>query len=529
MVELAIILGIFSYLIFGMGISGVLEGSWLKMVSALLIAALFFLVFNKKSQFKLSAIFFKDKIAVFLLILLIVSALVNLLGALGPELGFDSLWYHLTIPKIYLQFHKIFFIPGGLFYYSAMPKLLEMIYLPSLVFSPLGTLAKLIHFSFGLFSGVALYGLAKKYLKQRAALLVVLVFYTTLIVGWESITAYVDLARTFFEILALKLFLEWESGDKDERKMLPLLESAMMLGLAISTKEIALLSLPIFLILILWKSKKIFLSAVYFVTTLIIALPWFIFSYVNTKNPFYPVFSGILDQSHKIVSFNLIRVFNDFWQLLFKPQDLISPVFLIFLPLVFLRVIKGKLRVELRVIFLYVILSLIGWYFTPRTGGSRFILPYLPALSLLIVGLVSEQGKFWKNILLIVCICSSIVNISYRLLANSKFLPVLLGHQSRNEFLAKRLDFKNGDFLDIDGNIGKIVQDELVLVKGSHNLFYADFPIVDSTYYKGLSLSKLPISYVLVQNGDDLNDPALGTLVYENYQTYVKLYVFKGL
>src|ERR1700691_819583 len=56
------------------------------------------------------------------LVLLILLAVINLMGALGPELAFDSLWYHLTLPKLYLLHHAVYHIPGGLLYYSDMPK-----------------------------------------------------------------------------------------------------------------------------------------------------------------------------------------------------------------------------------------------------------------------------------------------------------------------------------------------------------------------------------------------------------------------
>ena len=61
-------------------------------------------------------------------ILIFILCLVNLVGALGPETAFDALWYHITLPKIYLQHKELLFIPGGLLYYSAMPQLGEMLY-----------------------------------------------------------------------------------------------------------------------------------------------------------------------------------------------------------------------------------------------------------------------------------------------------------------------------------------------------------------------------------------------------------------
>ncbi|PIS14314.1 hypothetical protein COT64_03200, partial [Candidatus Shapirobacteria bacterium CG09_land_8_20_14_0_10_39_12] len=265
MVELAMILGIFSYLILGLGIMGNLgpprldrvETGVLRSLGIIILFSIIFLAIKKKFW-----VFFidlwqetkNDKISLLFIGLLSFQGLVNVIGVLGPELGFDALWYHLTIPKIFLQQGRIFFIKGNLFYYNAMPKLTEMFYLVSLAFSPSGLLAKTIHFLFGIGCIFGLFNLSRRFLKTREVLLACLVFYTTLIVGWQSITAYVDLARTFFEIISLDLFLKWLD---DKNKKIFLMESAIVLGLAISTKLLAFASLPIFLILIFFKTKKI--------------------------------------------------------------------------------------------------------------------------------------------------------------------------------------------------------------------------------------------------------------------------------
>lgn len=528
MVDLAILIGIFSYLVFGLGILGKLGE--LRGLGVIFFLVLTILVVKKKTRQRFGMFWReveKDKLSVLIVSLFFLQAIVNLVGALGPELGFDALWYHLTIPKIFLEQKRIFFIPGGLFYYSAMPKLTEMLYLVSLAFSNLGILAKIVHFSFGILSAIALYNLAKRFLNVRYSLLTTLIFYTSLIVGWQSTTAYVDLSRTFFEILALDCFLRWfegyEKGEKGEKGNWNLADSAVMLGLAISTKLIAFASLPIFFILILWKSKKILLAVCYWLFAVLIPLPWFVFSFLYTRNPFYPIFSGILDQSHKIVSFNIVRFAGDFLNLLFHPVDPITPVFLIFLPIVLLRVIKGQLKVELRVLLEYCFLTYLFWYFTPRTGGSRFILPYLSALSLLTVGIVSRQKRFYQEILFLVCVINAVLNISYRALANKKYLALFLGRQTREQFLSQNLNFEFGDFFDTDGEIKKIVKnDDLVLIYGSHNLFYVNFPFGhESCAKKGTYFS-----YVLTQGAELPKSLGKARMIYQNPQTRVNLYLY---
>ena len=134
--------------------------------------------------------------------LLIIQVAVNLVGALGPELGFDALWYHLTLPKLWLLKHQWYF-PGGLLYYSVMPRLAETFFIPLVHFT--GTVGpKLVQYLAGLGTGVIIWKILTN-LKQPKILkaAAVSLFYCIWLVSWQSGSAYVDLIRTFFETVAL--------------------------------------------------------------------------------------------------------------------------------------------------------------------------------------------------------------------------------------------------------------------------------------------------------------------------------------
>src|SRR5579871_647230 len=120
MFPLAIGLGIYSYLIFFVGLLGwlykpVIIVITLGYILLIIICNFKFKIFNEFSisNLKNKQINF-SKGELLLLTLFGLQVLVNLIGALGPELAFDALWYHLTIPKLFLAFHRIGYIPGGL-------------------------------------------------------------------------------------------------------------------------------------------------------------------------------------------------------------------------------------------------------------------------------------------------------------------------------------------------------------------------------------------------------------------------------
>lgn len=514
MFTLALLIGIYSYTLFLIGLLGLFYRETIVLISIVFLLITLFFVGNKVNihEFKNKIAFFvkrTSKLGLIFLSFLLLQLIVNLVGALGPELGFDALWYHLTIPKIYLNMHEIVHIPGSLLYYSTMPKFAEMLYVPGLVFGN-EILAKLIHFSFGILTLVALYKVSLKFLDKNLSILVLVLFYSNLVVGWMSITSYVDLARTFFEIMVLWAFLEWI--DKKNSKWL--IESAVMLGLAISTKLLALGSLLIFVLLIIIFIRKITKMLAYCLISLLIPLPWFVFSFVHTGNPVYPFFTDIYQVNF---NFNLINPLT--------LSDPISPLYVIFLPVaVFLY---GKFKPALKIISLYSFFAIVIWYLTPQTGGGRFILPYLPALSIVTVAVINMIKKEnIQKIFIGVIIFFAVFSILYRGGANLKNIPVILGQESKTNFLSNNLNFSFGDFYDTDGYFAKkIKKDDEALLYGFHNLYYANFPFIDSSYVKKGDM----FNYIAVQGNNLPKRFKLWNMIYYNEKTDVRLYSVGGL
>lgn len=565
MFTLAILIGIYSYIIFFLGILGLLYEQYVFWITVIYLILSILIFYNSRLLRSLPTRLqagplrgrgypllggvadrpewvkaLKDKIVRLLLCIVCLQILVNLIGALGPELAFDALWYHLTLPKLYLLFHSVSYISGGLFYYSAMPKLTEMLYIPALMFGG-ETLAKLIHFSFGLLTCFVLYTLSRKFVNPILSLLAVVIFYSNLVVAWESITAYIDLARAFFELLSVYAFVNFYSTQK--RKWFIL--SAVMIGFAIATKVLAIGSLFIFLVLLTyygWQKKatvKSILSHNFFYAAIAVSipLPWFIFSFVNTENPFYPFFTKTYAVAASNSLINPIYFVQSLWNLFVHSPDPLSPVYIMFLPLMLVLIIKIGLPPHLNplphgeeikkqnswmYIYLYATLSLLVWYITPNTGGGRFIVPYLPVYSLLVVSLFTYRfPKWFKKSMVAIILIIAIISIGYRGVANKKYLPVIVGHETKQEFLTNNLNFHFGDFYDTDAYFAKhITSSDKVLLYGFHNLYYVDFPFVDSSYVR----SGDRFNYIAVQHGTIPQQFANWKPVYQNQKTGVHLY-----
>ncbi len=523
MISAAILIGIYAYSIFFLGIAKVLTSFTIGIVTIVFVSILLALFLKKRRDFSFSFQQF-DTTNLIVLLILLLQAVFNLIGALGPEYSFDALWYHLMLPKLYLTHHAIYHVPGGLLYYSDMPKLGEMLFVAALTFHT-EILAKLIQFSFGVLISVLIYQTSRKYFSYFISLLVVLLFYGNLVVAWESTVAYIDLIRTFYEFFSLLIFLTWVKESKDRYLYL----SGVILGFAICTKLLSLSSLVILSGMVLFfvgkQRKEIAIKKmIYFLfSALIIPLPWFVFSFINTHNPVYPFFTPLYP-TH--VSWTLLHpfiFFRDIVQIFTQAADPISPVYLVVLPFL---LFYPSFRKEIKIIAIYSLGSIILWYITPRTGGGRFMLPYLPGFSLIvgeILFILSKDKKynFYRIAITGMIICISVSTLIYRGVASAKYFPYLLGKESKQSFLVNHLNFSFGDFLDIDGKIQKmLLPTDVVLLIGFHNLYYVDFPFIDMSYirngdrftYIATQYASLPLNYTNAQK------------VYEEKKTGVVLY-----
>lgn len=468
-----------------------------------------------RALFTLSLI---EKIVVALIVLQIV---INLIGTFGPELAFDALWYHLTLPKIYLMNGKISFIPGGLLYYSAMPQLTEMLYIAALSIGN-EVYAKCINLVFGILCLISLYKLSRLYVARKYALFTLLIFYSNLVVGWLSTTAYIDLVRTFYEILALTALSIFYKNK--EQKYLIL--TGVMLGSEICTKLFSFGSLALFCIVIFigqtaFRKEKLFIilknQILLIFLSIIIPLPWFIYSFYHTHNPFYPLFSSIPLPQNDFSIFTIQAVIPNLWKLFMKADDPISPIYLVIFPLVLMKV--RSFSDELKLIALYCLGGLVVWYCIPQFGGGRYILPYLPAFSLIVAYTISLINlRDMQRFILAFILFVSAINIGYRFLANKKYIPYIIGKESKATFLCKHLNFDFGDFYDCDGMIQKIVGKDTLLIHDIHNLYYVPVKFVHTSYADKNSTYR----YFLTKN--KIEDKKLKE-VYENKK--MKIYLYK--
>jgi hypothetical protein len=396
-------------------------------------------------------------------------AIINFIAVLGPEIGFDALWYQLTLPKLWLLKHQWYF-PGGLLYYSPMPRLGGVIFIPfMMLWNENG--AKLVQFIAGIGASAVIYKTARIKFDTEKSLMAACAFYITNIVSWQSGSAYIDLIRTFFEISAFYFAVSDQKSDwLTKNKFL----AGIFIGLAVGTKWQAVLTL---LMLSVWFSPLIFIIG------LVVASPWIWVAFHFTNNPIFPIFETFMSQIqlrevgpvYFDLSNVLRRVISVPWQFIAPYDDHSNPTFFIVLLLLVFCVKNFKDKFD-RSILVFCLAGLLIWQITPPPS-TRYFLPYLPYLSIASIYVLQRFAKL-KYLFL----GSFLLVLLMRAKANTKYLPYIARQETKSEFLKNHINL-TGTFIDENDEIKKRFDgNKRYLVDGFSGLYYFPFNFDHSSW-----------------------------------------------
>jgi len=392
---------------------------------------------------------------------LILLCVLNLLTVFTPEIGFDALWYHLTLPKLWLLKRQWFF-NGGLLYYSVMPRLTETLFIPLIKYT--GYIGpKFVQYLSGIGVGILIWKISSK-LKFSTLLksVAISLFYCTWLVSWQSGSAYIDLFRTFLETVALYFLISgsWKKG-------------GLFLGLAIGTKWLSLGSVVIYAL--------VFGIPLVF-PALLFSLPWFIIAYKFTGNPVYPLFNSILHQTFTPLGVAVKNVLFLPLTVTFPFDDFLSPLIGVLVVLTALSLFSRN-KVIQKISTIGILGSVLSVVLNPPS--SRFFLPYLPALAIASVYVVSKLKTPLGNIFVVLSIISSLIILSLRCYAVKKYLPFLLGKETQNAFLTGLSVRLPGTFIDSDNFVrDQIPPGSKILIDKLHNLYYFPYDFDHTSWAK---------------------------------------------
>jgi len=219
----------------------------------------------------------------------------TVIGALAPATGsdYDGLVYHLAIPKVYIGDGQIHPIPW--LSHSNFPFTIEMLYLLGLLLRD-QSLAKLFHFAYGWLTVCAIFAFGRRW-AHHAGWLGAAIFAAIPLVAWEMTSAYNELAFALYTFLTIYALIKWREEMQTAHSDSWLWVGAIMCGLALGVKMLAVVVLLFALGALSWALvrgpdravalKRIF---VFIAIAVAVACPWYLKSYLWTGNPVYPFF-----------------------------------------------------------------------------------------------------------------------------------------------------------------------------------------------------------------------------------------------
>jgi hypothetical protein len=464
--------GLFMYATFFLGALGALypQAVWLLMLAVLVVG---FHDAGRLSQ-ELRLLFARDKshkphvifrfgLAAFWLV-----ALSLLIIALAPSITHDAMVYHLNVPRLYANSHKIIPIPYNLFSNTVLN--MEMLYTLALSIDDF-MLANLLHFLTGLAALALLYSFARKMFGPVIALLAVFILFFNPLVLNEISLAYVDLVMMFYFLLMMVCL--WNRHAEGNSRWFALF--CVFAGIFAGIKYTALhglLATGVVTVVAELRSRKrnirglLVKVLVFGGVVSIMVLPYLVKNYLMTGNPVYPLMYNLfggkwlsLHQVERMLAYvNSHGMGHDWKHLIALPWNLtvlgnsgfnhfdavITPLWLVFVPAFLLMRHKPPvLKWALFVCAVY----FVSW--AASTHITRYLLPIFPLLSLLcayvivalkekVSALSSTGGRAFAGVAAAVCVFIWFTfSFFYPLRAPSEFGAVVWGTQSRDEFLAK--------------------------------------------------------------------------------------------
>jgi hypothetical protein len=428
------------------------------------------------------------------LFLVIMSGALALLSALAPPTAKDTLLYHLSLPKVFIAAGGLTDVPYNIA--SFLPLGAEMHSVWALL---LGTLvneraaeagATATQFAFFPLLLAFVYGWARQQGLDRTWSLIAASLIASIPTAYYVAgNAYIDLALSLYVTLAIQAMARWWTTLEREQ----LVYAALALGFALCLKLTAIfVVLPLALIVLLRARQaqgessgrkgaaggesvgRIALSGMgVLVLAGVLASPWYIRTWAQTGSPVFPFYLNIWkgsapgwDTGRSLLFQELNSRYGGYpknaldylaapvrLSVMGQPDlpayydGVIGVAFLFGLPLVVWAGKRSRLDVELKTGTAVSGILFIFWLFSSEQ--IRYLLPALPPLAVAVAasgalmadgGRKSQRGdRVVQWTLIIIALAASLTTLAWFVEQNP--LRVVLGGESRESYLARRLDY----------------------------------------------------------------------------------------
>lgn len=439
--------------VWGLGQFGLLY-TWFLYLIILVFSILFFkeikffavgFVLTFKKLFSLEY----NLLNIVLFVFLFITVFMTIVGALAPPTGHDALVYHLAWPKYFARENSVSYIPYSRT--SLWPYFMEMLFTLGIILKN-GIVAKLFHFLMGILTTLAVFSFSRRYFNLQLSIMASTICFLTPGIFTQATYAYIDLASAFFTFLSVYSFFLWfYTGSK---RWIVLV--GVFCGITMGVKYLGIytcITLMIgLLVAIFWTKKlrfsegiKIILIFVGF--TVLVAMPWYVKSFIVLGNPVYPFMHELFGGSGWKSEFTPIGMGIGFTKYVFAPWNLtmypgnyggdesqIGPVFISMIPAV---LVIRKVEIHLRYLIFFSLTFFVLWLLGYQ--AVRYLTPIIPMMSLALVFIYKEIINLNSEIpsrliVLFILFCLG-VNAGLCIYYNRDKLGVTFGIQPKDSYL----------------------------------------------------------------------------------------------
>ncbi len=386
-----------------------------------------------------------------------------LINALAPEIGSDSLGYHLGLVFRYYRDHQLTPITTNV--YAFLSQAAEMLYLFAFAFARHDG-PKLVHLAFLFATAEGIVLLARRAGYHRVGYLAALLYFCSPVVGNDAITAYNDCSLAFVQLLALYGLVVW-SRDRDAQ-WAPVLGALTGFSFAIKfTAVFAAAGVACAFVWGCWRSSRrawLRPALIFVLAAAPLALPWPVRNWAVAGNPVAPFYNDVFPNPYVTIDwernyrkyllhYKIPEESKGWRDYLERPLEatyygrrlggFTGPVFLA-APLALLawgRPLAGPLWAAVG-------LTILPWLVS--NGGTRFLISPLVFLSLLMAIAVDRLGKRPAAVLgLALALFHAVSSWPWAIREYHPLVSfwriddypwrVVLGYEDRHEFIQRRV------------------------------------------------------------------------------------------
>lgn len=414
-----------------------------------------------------------------------------LIASAAPPIAKDTLLYHFALSKGFISQHSDAFVDGNIASYLALGT--EMHYVWAMLAG--GTLfgtrafetaAGATGFMFFPILLCAIYGWAREIVVSKTAALIATLVVAAIPSAYHvASSGYVDLSLALYVTLAAYGLTRWWK----EQTWGWVVLIGIFLGAALSIKLTTVFVIAAFALIVLLRAREtksslaatpgsdssaspsagrvILTGFAALLLAGVIASPWYVRTWVATGSPVFPFYMNIWPgqaNGWDVERSNLFQAMNSQYggadvnkfnyltaparvSIVAQPEQpadydgVLGPAFLIGLPLLIWALWKVNLGVEIKIMAGVATIMYLFWLFSSQQ--LRYLLPLVPLLAIAIAASAEAASGKVKTVakfaLIAACICGMLTSFAW--FSQKAPLRVVLGGETRDEYLARNLDY----------------------------------------------------------------------------------------